>query len=476
MVQSAVKAAVQPKKFQSRTASKRFQERKVTQKTDPSFFGLQLPNLPIKYDWPVLPADLPEDLSKKKIADAQKVNAEGFLTVQLAASEHFPRFVDQLGDRATAHYVDTHASPLSNDAKPDQVHPGIGSVATPAMVRFLGDLKKRRSTPSFTAEEKEHVVGFALQWLESEPARKHFFVYLSDLEYFQLFKVDQKDGAVLESPVLQFRSSGQQWLAALLMADDETVAFPALRLPAFGGVSAVLQKFLGQGSTSLVYSDPDHRAIKMFKGGKEEDAKRAAATERANLVTLNDAVSRVELPAIVRKMIPLRDDVVLSDCGTALRLPRVGDKPVFSGSSFAHLVDFLATLHKVKFAHRDMRPDNLVSYEGFLLPIDFGSLCALGQALPYHGTTHYASDAVSKQLESNTLIEVNPSDDLVSLVRCARQLANIGDDFAQELFDAKPRAAFWVKALTGGKCFLLFFFISSFWNFIRSLGALAVAR
>jgi hypothetical protein len=452
MVQSAVKAAVQPKKFQSRTASKRFQERKVTQKTDPSFFGLELPD-EIKYDWPVLPANLPEDLSKRKIADARKAN-KGFVTVQAAASEHFPKFVEKLGDRATAFYVDTHASPLSNDAKPDQVHPGIGSIATPALVRFLGDLKKRRSAPSFTAEEKEHVVGFALQWLEMEPARKHFFVYLSDLEYFQLFKVDQMDGAVLESPVLDFRSSGQQWLAALLMADDETVAFPALRLPAFGGVSAELQKFLGQGSMSLVYSDRDHRAIKLFKGDKEE-AKRAATAEYNNLVRLNDEVSSAELPDLVRKMIPLKDDVVLSDCGTALQLPRVGDKPVFSGSNFAHLVDFLATLHQFKFAHRDMRPDNLVSYESLLLPIDFGSLCALGEALPYHGTTHYASEHVSKQLGEKSVV-VNPSDDLVSLVCCARQLVNIDDDFAEELFNADP-AQFWSRALTGGNYVFCFF-------------------
>jgi hypothetical protein len=452
MVQSAVKAAVQPKKFQSRTASKRFQERKVTQKTDPSFFGLQLPD-EIKYDWPALPDNLPEDLPMKKIAAAQKAN-KSFVTVQAAASEHFPKFVEKLGDRATACYVDTHASPLSNDAKPDQVHPGIGSIATPALVRFLGDLKKRRKTASFTAEEKEHVVGFALQWLEMEPARKHFFVYLSDLEYFQLFKVDQTDGAVLESPVMGFRDSGQQWLAALLMADDETVAFPALRLPAFGGVPAELQKFLGQGATSLVYSDNLRRAIKLFKGGDEE-AKRAATAEYNNLVSLNDEleVSRADLPGLVREMIPRKHDVALSDCGTALRLPRVGDKAVFSGDNFAHLVDFLATLHGLNFAHRDIRPDNLVSYEGLLLPIDFGSLCALNKALPYHGTTHYASKAVSDQLTGKPNkqgVTNTASDDLVTLVCSARQLANLDDNFASELLHADNSAEFWSQALTGG--------------------------
>jgi serine/threonine protein kinase len=126
---------------------------------------------------------------------------------------------------------------------------------------------------------------------------------------------------------------------------------------------------------------------------------------------------------------------------------------VFSGENFAHLVDFLATLHGLKFAHRDIRPDNLVSYEGLLLPIDFGSLCALNKALPYHGTTHYASKAVSDQLtgKPNKGVTNTASDDLVTLVCSARQLANLDDNFASELLlHADNSAEFWSQALTGG--------------------------
>ena len=69
---------------------------------------------------------------------------------------------------------------IRNNAKPDQTYPVFGCAATPALVRFLGDLKKRRTSdtaPSFTTEEKEHAIRFALQGLAMEPARTHFFVY-----------------------------------------------------------------------------------------------------------------------------------------------------------------------------------------------------------------------------------------------------------------------------------------------------------
>jgi hypothetical protein len=291
-----------------------------------------------------------------------------------------------------------------------------------------------------------------------EPARAHFFVYLTDLTVFQLFKVQQKDGSILKSPVLEFASTGQRWLAALFLADDETIGFPDVRLPKFSGNLAQLEKFLGQGSTSLVYSDEQKRAVKIFKGSVV-GAKMAADQEFKCLVNLNTALGKTQLLPYVRKMIPKMGEFQLSNGKMALRYPRVGEPPAFSGQTFPRLVDFLQTLHEVQTAHRDMRPDNLISYGAdAILPIDFGSLCALNEERAYHGTRHYASDAVLDQFEESTVtfeaspVKVTVADDLVSLVRCARHLVNVDDDFARTLLNLKKPndiKQFWGLALKG---------------------------
>jgi serine/threonine protein kinase len=490
MIISAVKHQTNPKKFESRTATARHRDRRITVGQNITHFGLQLPQLGKKklVQWAQLPAGTPEDLSSKELIAAQKKNNKGkdkhqkFVTVQEAASAQFPDFIKALGTQATAGYEDTHASALSNGAKPDQTHPAVAAPATPALVRFLGDLKKRRHRSAFTAEEKEHVVGFALQWLEMEPARAHFFVYLTDLTWFQLFKVEQSNGAILESPVLPFGSTGQQWLAALFLADDETIGFPDIRLPKFDGTLAQLEKFLGQGSTSLVYSDEQKRAVKIFKGSTKE-AKAAASKEFKCLADLNRAflVKKLELYPHVRKMIPKGHEFQLSNGKMALRYPRVGEpSPAFSSQTFSCLVDFLSTLHRVQTAHRDMRPDNLISYEAdVILPIDFGSLCELDKKLPYHGTLHYASDAVLDQLDQKT-VKVTAADDLVTLVRCARHLVNVDDDFAGTLCALdKPSdiKQFWGLALEGPgmkltyNCHLAIWFTFSFVSFCVAVWA-----
>jgi hypothetical protein len=426
---------------------------------DPSFFGIStLPNADFK--WPELPLGLNEDLPRAKLKVATKFT-EKRATVQQAASDLFPAFLEHLsagGLKLTAGFVDTHASAMSNGAKPDQTHPAVGCRATPAHVRFLGDLKRRRkqdTSPSFTSEEKEHVIGFALQWLEMEPIRPHFVVYLTDLKWIQFFKVLQS-GELTESPVLEFPTIGQRWLAGLLVSTDEAIGYPNITQPSFGGELAVLERFLGCGATSNVYQQRGPGgtkfALKLFNNAEE------AGLEFHNLTQLNEAIEHAnEVPNHVRKMIPPSAEVVLCDAGRSLRLPWVGSAPMFTRLGFVHLVDFLQFLHEHKIAHRDIRPSNLITYGERLLPIDFGSLCALNEEVPYHGTRHYASDRVLHAFEQETKTMVaSQTDDLHSLVRTARALvASDQNEFTAKLNSLKKPmelTQFWKAELQGEWC------------------------
>ena len=108
------------------------------------------------FSWPALPDTLLEEDRKYPGKDC----------VQLRASTLFRKFMGAIVKAKrtlTTTYIDTHASPMSNGAKPDNTHTVSGTPASPANVRFLGDIKRRRKQPTFSNEEKEHVVGFALQ-------------------------------------------------------------------------------------------------------------------------------------------------------------------------------------------------------------------------------------------------------------------------------------------------------------------------
>ena len=147
--------SIKKKKFASRTASTRYEERNPVTATHWSHFGIQtLAKVP--FYWPVLADTLLEEDRKHPANDC----------VQLRASREFPKFmraIEKSKRSLTATYIDTHASPMSNGAKPDNTHTVCGTPASPANVRFLGDIKRRRKNATFSNEEKEHVVGFALQ-------------------------------------------------------------------------------------------------------------------------------------------------------------------------------------------------------------------------------------------------------------------------------------------------------------------------
>jgi hypothetical protein len=456
MMHEEFKAMINPKKFLSRTGSSRYQDRNTKTELNFTSFGIdKLVN--VKYGWPTLDKALLENNARQEKSKKKVKLSDCPEDVQGYASKLFPEFLNAVNsiEALTAQYVDTHDSPMSNRAKPDCTHPVASCpYPSPALVRFLGELKKRRKMPQFTNEEKEQAVGYALQWLDAEPIRKHFIVYLTDLCWIQFFNVDQ-EGQVLESPVLDLQKKGQQWLAGLLTASDGAVGYPEeVHFVRFRNSPVRYERFLGKGSMGTVFEDSSHQVIKLFSSSDH------AVAEFSNFKNLCGRIKALpknvkrEFKSTILRLIPPQNLVHISDDKTAIRYPWLGTKCQFNSQSFADLVDFVHLLDKCGLVYRDLRSSNLVSYEARLIPIDYGSICVKGALLPYHGTQSNASDRLLALLsQKKKKISVTPVDDLHSLIRCARELVAVDrDEFDYSMAEAKKDETlrtFWDKKLDG---------------------------
>jgi hypothetical protein len=449
-----IREATAPKQYVSRTAATRYIDRPRNVLTHHTHFGITK-LVEVSYEWPELPDTLLEDIPLKDR------NSETD-TVQMRATKHFPLFeqcVDLLGTR-TSTYHDTHDSAMSNGAKPDNTHTGMAMPATPAAVFFLGELKRRRQKGAFSNTEKEHVVGFALQWMNDEPIRQHFIVYLTDLKWIQFIRVTNI-GAITESPVMDLQTTGQKWLGGLLISNNKSLGFPVeIRVVQFNNTPSHFERFVGQGGSSIVFEERGtNRVVKLYLNGED------ATTEWENLVLLWERVAVLksrcagEFDHIIALMVPPQDQTFLADDRTAISFPWLGSEPVYSGLSFANLVNYLQLLHACDLVHRDIRISNVVLYDTRLLLIDYGTLCPANEMLPYKGAEFNASDAVLESLGSDDAeLFYTPRDDLVALVRCAREmLAADRSHFRSELcamrvggeLKTAQLISFWQKHMRG---------------------------
>ena len=329
--------------------------------------------------------------------------------------------------------------------------------ATPPFVRILGDVKKRRKndvSPHFTNLEKESVVGFAIQWLQAEPIRSHFIVYLSDMKWIQFFCVSQHNFSIIESPVLDLTRAGSNWLAGLLTASNEAVGYPSvLHMVSFNNEKLTFDRFLGRGASGVVYA-AGNLAVKLFLRPAD------ANTEYSILCNLHKKIDKLkakhnELKEKCKGLIPRMGEFYLSDDATSICFPYVGYEPKFLRDGFSALVDILHLFHICGFVHRDVRPSNLIIYHQHLLLIDFGSMCQRDVEQEYLGTMFHASDRILRRLRrGQTDIAVSPVDDLHSLVRTARDLLAVDKSrFKEELHSNADsnvcRKHFWSAYLTG---------------------------
>jgi hypothetical protein len=197
----------------SRTRTKRFENRVVQKEVHASFYGLRediinyLAGTAKKFTWPNL-STLVEMLEKKRPADPQ--NTE---TVQSLSGRYFPEFVKYLdtevsNEERTIDYHNTFSKSdiYSDGCNPDISHPLHNNLCTISTVVCLGYNKRRRSNNSFTSEEKELLVTYALRWLSEETYRSRMIVYLTDIHFIQFFSVTKQ--IIHESDVMLMKEMG----------------------------------------------------------------------------------------------------------------------------------------------------------------------------------------------------------------------------------------------------------------------------
>lgn len=85
------------------------------------------------------------------------------------------------------------------------------------------------------------------------------------------------------------------------------------------------------------------------------------------------------------------------------------------------VVQVLQSLHKLGYAHRDVRPANLLRVfrenKHETLIIDFGFASKINTSMRYNGTWETASDNVLLQLKNGDMVQVKAEDDLESLIK-----------------------------------------------------------
>lgn len=449
-------------RFNSRTATTRYEDRNVRKMPHSTFYqGFSGLNVPIAYQWPNLNENILEDPPAPKPST----------TVQSAASEHFPLFEKYLDDllidhhtgiERTARYVDTHAKRFSNNSKPDNSHfPKLVSTNSLCVMRFIGELKRRRLEASFSPAEKEHIIGFLLQWLDIlTPLRRFIIGYLTDLHFIQFFRVTSD--LIMESSVMTLQDEGQMVLAGLYCGSDSSWGYPAevrlceVRLGEF----ASYDEFLGQGSAGIVFADKSQNiAVKIFPDTTSADKELQNYNKVYNAVKDGCANFPTGKFNFTLTLIPDPAEVYVSYDHYCLITPLGFPKITFVKHSFAALVAFLYMLHVGGLVHRDIRPSNLIMFVKENAPtiriIDYGTVCSKDTSINYEGTVYYASDTVLRALSSEMNPKVAAQDDLHSLIRTARSLvACSGSLFDLELhkFDDTNYngiISFWDKALTG---------------------------
>jgi len=185
-----------------------------------------------------------------------------------------------------------------------------------------------------------------------------------------------------------------------------------------------LVKMLGAGGMGIVWQAWDERlqrpvALKMLRTQPElTDSERQLSTDRAmrearisaglhhpHVVTVFDVVEHDGQPCIVMQLIestPL--SALLSEHGTLT--------PSATARIGAEVGSALATAHKMRIVHRDVKPGNiLITADGSAMISDFGISHALGDTTitatgMIHGTPAYLAPEVARGLPTSFASDV----------------------------------------------------------------------
>jgi len=140
-----------------------------------------------------------------------------------------------------------------------------------------------------------------------------------------------------------------------------------------------------------------------------------------------------------------------------IRGKNVPGEEKIKGQNLIQLVNAVHKIHRMGLILRDLRPANIMCFNGNLCCLDMAFACSAHEKKSYDGTFHHASPTVLDHLEkgrkgdnlNSEPIEVTTLDDLHSLIRAAYALI-----FPQQIIELKQSnkpndiKTFWENAFT----------------------------
>ena len=276
-------------------------------------------------------------------------------------------------------------------------------------VLFVGDIKCSENN-YFSGADKGQVFYYGELILESQPLREFVIVFLTNCNVIQFFRVSRSDDSYTytETIVMDLmggnEKEGCKCLNALIKAKETQLGFVTVEHTL--GEEFKPNRYLGSGATSHVYQAEFKNGDVVIKHFKNEF--KHLCEQEANTMKALQASKLQTVPTF------------LKSSGESIAMNPVAKRNnrQLTGFHFLQILFTLQEVNKLKYVHRDIRPDNIL----FLNDKATVFLCDWGFAVDegvrtYGGTIHFASKSVLDQLRKNPIsVRSTFADDLFSLV------------------------------------------------------------
>jgi hypothetical protein len=273
-------------------------------------------------------------------------------------------------------------------------------------------IELKTKSKDFGKEDKLQVYRYGMLALKAQPLRKDLSLALCDCHQLQCFRVFWSErGLVMQesAPVSLKTADGVRQLLGLLAHARTEFNTPMPQFEAKAPRIAIAGP-LGEGAAGIVLQAFDQKdpsktfALKRFKG---ETASMAAQHE-SNVLRALESKGVSSVPKLIAS-----DSIHLLIAPVAAQF---ADPCEMTAGDYASLLTTLKGAHAAGYAHRDVRPENVL--KGLL--VDWATSQLMGTRHKPAGTRRFASDRLLTAFKTPDVeVSVSAADDLVSVVRMA---------------------------------------------------------